>query len=156
MAFLTLALIAILSTACSNGRGTPTAPTTTTAVPPAPLAFEPNVAPPFPAISKPARLYVTTIEGYLSAHHGGALNARYVLYDDGSFALQYASARVGIFQYPGAYADENGKVSLFFQWRDSSSLGATAIMTEELLTVSYTPAMQENDFTDGVFMRVRD
>jgi hypothetical protein len=152
MAFFAVALIVILSAACSDSsRHSPTAPTSSTA--PAPTAFEPNAPPPFPAVSKPARIYVTTIEGRSAAYHGGALKSRYVLYDDGSFTLQYASPRFGNFEYPGNYTQAG---ELFFHWAESSLLGATAIITEESLTVGYTIAMQMNDFEDGVFARVRD
>jgi len=154
MMFLAIALIAMLSMACSEpSRHSPTTPTATaTAVVPPP-AFVPNVAPPFPAVSKPARIYVMTIESQVTAYNGGALKARYVLHEDGTFTLQYASARFGHFEYPGTYEEANGEI--FFSFGAGSS-GATATVTEEFLTVSYSLLMQHSDFEDGVFERVRD
>jgi hypothetical protein len=151
MAVVALAFIAILSAACSDSpRHVPTAPTVSTAVTPAPLA-----APPFPALSRPARVYVMTIESAVAIYNGGALKARYVLYDDGTFTLQYASARFGIFEYPGTYVEANGKV--IFPLRESNAEPwATAIITEQTLVVSYSLMAQQADFEDGVFVRVRD
>jgi hypothetical protein len=155
MVMFTLALIAILSAGCSDShRTSPTAPTPPpTTVAPPPPAFVANVAPPFPEISKPARVYGMTIDGPSAAYHGGTLKARYVLHDDQSFTLQYASPRFGNFEYPGNYTAAG---ELFYHWSESSLLGATAIITEESLTVSYSLTMQMNDFEDGVFVRVRN
>jgi hypothetical protein len=151
MGFLVIALIAILSAGCSESPSHfPTAPTAPTAIAPAP-----REAPPFPAISKPARIYVTTIEGRSAAYHGGTLKARYVLYEDHSFALQYASPRFGNFEYRGTYTEENGKV-VFPVSESNAEPWATAIITEESLTVSYSLMAQHADFEDGVFVRVRD
>jgi hypothetical protein len=156
MPLVTLALIAILSVACSEvSRRSPTAPASTTAVAPAPRPFVPNVAPPFPALKQPARVFETTIEGQSAAFHGGALKARYVLYDDGSFTLQYASARFGHFEYGGTYTESNGQV-VFPLSESNPEPWATAIITEESLTVSYSLMAQQADFENGVFLRVRD
>jgi hypothetical protein len=157
---LTLTTIAILSAGCSGGpRHFPTAPTaSTSAVAPAPTpGFEPNVAPPFPSVSKPARIYVAANESRHVGYHGGALQSRYVLYDDRAFTLQYASARFGHFEYRGTYTESSGEV--VFQWEGSSTAGpwgATGVLTEVSLTVSYNLIMQMTDFEDGVFLRARD
>ena len=156
---LTLTIIAILSAGCSGSpRHFPTAPTASTTAAPAPApAFQPNVAPPFPAVSKPARIYVAEKESSYVGYHGGALQSRYVLYDDRAFALQYTSARFGHFEYRGTYAESNGEV--VFHWEGSGSAGswgATGVLTEASLTVSYNFIRQISDFEDGVFLRTRD
>lgn len=148
--FLTLALIAILSAACSDSRHVPTSPTSWTAAPlPPPIGV-----PPFPAVSKPARVYVAGFESFSAAFHGGVLNSRYVMYDDRTFALQYASPRFGNFEYRGTYVEANGEV--VFDWEGSLGVwAATAIITDQSLTVSYNFRMQMDDFENGVFVRVR-
>jgi hypothetical protein len=146
-----IALIVILSAGCSDSpRYSPTAPTSTTDIAPAPIA-----APPFPAVKKTARIYATTYEGSFAAYHGGTLKARYVLNDDRSFALQYASPRFGIFEYGGTYMEANGKV-VFPLSESNPEPWATAVITEESLTVSYSFMAQQADFEDGVFLRVRE
>ena len=154
MVLITLALIAILSAGCSDShRTSPTAPTGSNT---ASTAFVPIGVPPFPPVSKPARVYVTAIEGTSAAYHGGALNARYALHDDRSFALQYASPRFGNFEYRGTYSEANGEVVFHWEgWSAAGPWGATATITEELLTVSYNFIMQMTDFEDAVFARVR-
>ena len=159
MVCLRLALsIAILSAGCSDAaRPSPTAPTPTAIAPPRMPPVEPAVAPPFPAVSRPGRVYVATTEPSYAGYHGGTLKSRYVLYDDRAFALQYASPRFGNFEYRGTYTESNGEV--VFQWEGSSAAGpwgATGVITEESLTVSYNLIMQHTDFEDGMFVRVRD
>ena len=159
MTLLVLGLIAILSAGCSeSARRSPTAPTATpTATAAAPPAFVPNAAPPFPAVSQPARVYVAATESAYADFHGGTLKSRYLLHHEGSFALQYASPRFGNFEYHGTYTEANGDVLLYFG--DSSiagAWGATATITEESLTVTYNLLMQHSDFENGVYVRVRD
>jgi hypothetical protein len=156
MILLRLALsIAILSAGCSDAaRRSPTA--ATTAATPAPTPpVEPGVAPPFPAVSRPARVYEATADSRFNSYNGGTLKMRYVLYDDFAFALQFSSPRFRHTESRGTYTESNGEV--IFQWERSIELrGATAIITEESLTVSYSLMMQHSDFEDGVFVRVRD
>lgn len=117
--------------------------------------FEPGVPPPFPAVTRAARVYV--LAQYPSySYHGGPLASRYVLYDDGAFGLQYASPRFGNFEYRGTYTESSGEVD--FQWEGWSAAGpwgATAKITEESLTVRYNLIMQLTDFEDGVYLRAR-
>lgn len=152
MALVMLGLIAILSAACSDSvRPLPTAPTPPTAgVPPPVIA-----APPFPAVTKPARIYVATTDPSYVDYHGGTLKVRYVLYDDRAFVLQYTSARFGNFEYPGTYVERNGEV--FFDFGSSTGAwGATATITDRLLTVTYSELMHHSDFEDAVFERMRE
>ena len=159
MALLRLTVaIAVLFAGCSDSeRVSPTAPTpSTVAVAPTPAPpIEPGVPPPFPPVSRPARVYVAA-QFPTYEYHRGPLASRYVLYDDGAFGLQYASPRFGTFEYRGMYTESNGHLD--FQWEGSSLAGpwgATAVITEESLTVSYNVIMQMTDFEDGVFLRVR-
>src|SRR5688572_10167137 len=119
MILLRLALtIAILSAGCSDAaRRSSTAPTSApTAIAPAPTPpVEPGVAPPFPTVSRPARVYVATADSRFSSYNGGTLKLRYVLYDDFTFALQFSSPRFGNTESRGTYTESNGEVILSWE-----------------------------------------
>ncbi len=110
----------------------------------------------FPTPTKPARIYVAT--GCLSySSHASPVASRYVLYDDGTFGLQYSSVSYPFFEYRGTYhQNAGGHVSFNWEgWSAAGPWGATGELTEELLTVEYNLIMQLSDFVDGVFVRER-
>jgi hypothetical protein len=75
--------------------------------------------------------------------------SRFVLYDNGAFALQYGGA---IGQYRGGYTASNGVIT--FQWEGSSSAGpwgATGTLRDGSLTVQYNLIMGLSDFEDAVY-----
>jgi hypothetical protein len=117
-------------------------PTFPSQVTPAPL-------PPttFPDVVQPARIFIAAS----SAH------SRYVLYDDGKFALQYLQS-LGSWQYPGTYQEADGKLTFTFDGRGWSIPGqpdARGVLEGDVLTVSYNSIMQMSDFEDGVYVRTR-
>ena len=139
------ALVALLAiaTACSEVTP-PTAPTptadSTTSTPapgsgPAPRGF--------PDVSEPARIFV--------AVYGPS---RYVLYDDGRFALQYSSANQSFFEYRGVYKEANALITFEWEgWSTAGPWGATGSLSGDSLTVRYNLIMQLSDFEDGVYIR---
>lgn len=143
---LTLALV-VLCAACSDSH--PTSPTRSTAASP---RVDPTAQLPFPAVLGAARLYVSAEQPPSEAH--SRMRSRYVLYDNGTFTLQYATSP--ILEYGGRYTESNGEVVFDWNgWSKAGPWGATAKITEESLTVRYNVIMQLTDFEDGVYLRVR-
>lgn len=138
-----LAFVALVS-AC--GGSTPTAPS-----PSPPVVVAPPPAPPpgpsapnFPAISRPARVFeyhsaARPVSGYTQ-------NSRFVVYDDGTFELQYA----GIFSYPGTYSESGATIA--FQFGSSVALGERR---GDLLDVQFDELMQHSDFENAVYRLAR-
>ena len=87
--------------------------------------------------------------------HGSLLASRYVLYDDGTFALQYASVRYPFFQYRGDYSVTNGSITFGWTGSGTSHWQASGEISDESLTVHYNLDMQMSDFEDGVYLRER-
>ena len=114
--------------------------------------------PPFPAISDavaiyngPERLYDFFIES-----HGSSLPSRYVFFRDSTFQLQFASARFGIFTYPGRYSRTDATFT--FHWNGSGASapwGATGILRGDTLDLRYNLNMSMSDFIDGSYILVR-
>ena len=106
----------------------------------------PAVRPPsleFPALTRPGqefRLLVTPTDSR-------QLITRYVLYDDGTFALQYLTAG----EYRGRYREASTTVTLDFD--SFSAAGATATLAGDILTVKYTILMSLSDFEDAIYVR---
>lgn len=150
-----LGAVLALSTACSEVTP-PTAPTPTAEQLPAPAPTPPAPrVPTFPAISKPARVYVG-VPSTSYPIHGSPLASRYVLYDDGTFALQYSSANYPFFEYLGTYSEENGDIAFHWDgWSAAGPWGAIGTLTEDSLSVKYNVIMQMSDFEDGVYVRQR-
>ncbi len=134
-----LLVLLVITTSCGSGRVvTPTAPTASTAPPPG-----------FPAVTGSARTYVN------AEAQGGLLVSRYVLHDDATFALQYTSGGYPSGEYRGTYSEAGGLVSFEWEgWSAAGPWGATAVLTEETLTVRYNLIMQMTDFEDGVYLRL--
>lgn len=156
------ALVALLvfATACSDS-GSPAAPTSkadstdprpSTRTPPSPSN---PASVPFPEVSRPARVYVAVSSPYYPMH-GSPLASRYVLYDDGTFALQYSSANYPFFEYRGTYAEADTDIRFNWEgWSVAGPWGATASVAGDSLTVRYNLIMQLSDFEDGVYIRTR-
>ena len=123
----------------------PTAPTPSRqgqAVPsPAPAPAPAN----FPALSGPSRTYTFDHElTYRVSDY--TKQSRFVLYDDGAFALQYVALGG---EYRGGYTESNGVIT--FQWEGWSTAGATGTLKDGSLTVQYTLVMQLSDFEDAAY-----
>lgn len=151
-----LVALTVLAAACGDTRS-PIAPAPPppaaqlTPTDPGPNTFEPS----FPSVPESARVYVAASWPY-NPIHGSQLASRYVLYDDGSFALQYSSANYPFFEYLGRYFGADGDFSFQFDaWNLAGPWEAAATVTEETLTVRYNIIMQLADFEDGVYLRMK-
>jgi hypothetical protein len=132
--------LVVLSIAC--GRSTPAAPTASsqgTAVP----------STNFPALSGLSRTFTFDHElTYRLSDY--TKQSRFVLYDNGAFALQYASRG----EYRGAYTESNGVITFQWEgWSISGPWGATGTLKDGLLTVQYNLIMQLTDFEDAVYLK---
>jgi hypothetical protein len=79
-------------------------------------------------------------------------NSRFVLYDDGVFALQFNSS---IGQYCGRYTESNGTVTFEWDgWNIGGPWGATGILKNQSLMVTYNLIMAMSDFEDAIYKRV--
>lgn len=73
-----------------------------------------------------------------------------MLYDDGTFALQYSLPSNAFFEYRGAYNEMYGVLAFDF---GSGFGGASGSIAEDSLTVNYGAIMEHSDFYDGVYRR---
>jgi hypothetical protein len=140
----TLVGLVVLSVAC---RPTLTGPTASSQVPAAPS----SPAPPqtnFPRLSGQSRTF--SFDHQLTYDLSGyTKQSRFVLYDDGGFALQYLS--LGL-EYRGWYTESNGVVTFGWEgWSSAGAWGATGTLKEGSLTVQYNLIMQLTDFEDAVY-----
>lgn len=146
-----LVALLVLANACADSP-TPAGPTT----PRATVSSAPSPAPGsgFPVVSRPARTYLFARELSYPVREWTS-GSRYVLYDDGTFALQYLRS-AGAFEYRGTYTDANGLIT--FQWEGWSTAGpwgATGSLSDDSLTVRYNPIMELTDFENAVYLRTQ-
>ena len=154
---VTFVSILAISASCGGERGAPTAPTAPSppslAQPAGPAENPTAFVPSFPAVAQAARIYVAARTTFYP-YHGSPLASRYVLYEDGKFALQYSSANYPFFEYRGTYTQTG--TNLVFDWEGWSVAGpwaATGEVSDETLKVAYNIIMQLSDFEDGVYLR---
>ena len=147
---------ALAAGSCADNITPPTAPTAITTSPPASPSTTttgvPGVPPAFPPVSRPARIYVDPNPPSYSMH-GSPLASRYLLFDDSTFALQYASANYPFFEYRGTYREAGRDIT--FEWEGCCGWGATGSLEADSLTVEYSINMQMSDFLNGVYVRVK-
>jgi hypothetical protein len=142
-----LAVLLALVAACGEPR-IPTAPTPPFQPAP-PIAPAPTPTPPvsdFPPVSRPARIYVFDRQASYPVQPY-TVGSRYVLYDDGTFALQYLIAG----EYRGRYREASTTVT--FDFDSFSAAGATATLAGDTLKVQYTMLMSLSDFEDAIYVR---
>jgi Tol biopolymer transport system component len=83
--------------------------------------------------------------------------SRYVLYDDGTFSLQFAGADSGFGEYPGHYSREpslyaSGESSIKFSFDASAGAWvATGVARGDSIVVRYNDMMALSDFEGGVY-----
>ena len=148
------ALVALLAlaTACTDATP-PTAPTSTADSTSTPAPGSGSVPRGFPEVSEPARIFVA-VHSPLYPIHASPLASRYVLYDDGTFALQYSSANYPFFEYRGAYREANALITFEWEgWSVAGPWGATGKISDDALAVQYNLIMQLSDFEDGIYIR---
>ncbi len=81
------------------------------------------------------------------------LKSRFVLYNDGTFALQFSSVKYGLFEYVGTYVRTASDIVFYF--KDASRAGpwdAAATLNGTLMSVSYNVIMIGADFNNGVYV----
>jgi hypothetical protein len=158
-AHCTVALLLLIATsACSNAKA-PLAPDVVSRTPvasPAPEAG-PNSAdgrvPAFPGVSRPARVFIAT-DWPTYAMHGSPLASRFLLYEESTFSLQYASANYPFFEYRGSYEEDADAIT--FHWGVCCGWGAMGVLRGDALTVKYSEQMEHSDFLSGVYVRASD
>jgi hypothetical protein len=155
-----VALLVLLGACQTQDSGLPTAPGAPVAVRPAPTT---TTAVGFPELTRPGRVYSLVSEDASGYDYGagGPLTSRYVLYDDGEFALQYLEIA---FVPTGTYEDAGGFLEL--KWHQNSTLPAghpypehwrpweaTATLVGGTLIVYYPVHMWLVGFLDAVYER---
>jgi hypothetical protein len=140
-----LALLVVVSSSCHD----PTSPTPVTPTQPTTSAPAPGPPPPPPAPRGGPFPGAGTYE-FVSSPGGRAVYAytsdsRYVLNDDGTFALQSPS-----FEFKGRYKYENEHVIFDFDW-NSQTEGAVAVFDGNRMAVTYNWYMGMADFEDAVY-----
>ena len=124
--------------------------------PAAPLAPAPATAPTPPApVPPPTPFPGAGIYAFASSPHGYPVQpytatSRYVLYDDGTFALQLHSPSV--YELRGRYTETDGRITFDFDW-NAQNAGATGVFNGPAMTVKYNLMMSMSDFEDGVYVR---
>lgn len=76
------------------------------------------------------------------------MTSRYVLYDNGVFALQYLG-----FEYPGGYEKDGGTIRFLLFPPVSRSDDAIGTLNGDLLEVRYSDSMHQADFEDAAYKR---
>jgi hypothetical protein len=139
----------LVATACRDSA--PTAPTgTNPSSTPTVTVSSPIPTPPtnFPPLSGAARTFLFERADRQIADY--TKNSRFVLYDNGAFALQYLNLGG---QYRGSYTEANGQIK--FTWEACCGWDATANLEGDSLKVQYGLGMQMSDFEDAVYARMR-
>lgn len=126
--------------ACS---GSPVAPTGQ------PRASAPESAAPPPAPLPPvpgARTFAFT-SGTQASLTWYTPQSRYVLYDNGTFVLEYPHV-----SYRGTYKEDSGTITFGWEgWSTAGPWGATGALVGDQLTVRYNIVMMLSDFEDAVY-----
>jgi hypothetical protein len=144
-----LVLMVAVATSCSEPtRYSP--PAVEKVVPPPVTVLPPG---PFPAVSKPGMIYA------YDSPLGPAWSSwgtRYVLYDDGTHALQFAVSN-GAYQYMGRWTRADSTILFTWDgWSTAGEWGATGTVRGEQLVVKYNIIMQLTDFEDAIYVRVKE
>ena len=78
------------------------------------------------------------------------MGSRYVLYRDGTFVLEYPNG-----QYRGTYTETAGRITFEWEgWSVAGAWGASGVLTDDSLSVSYNMIMILSDFEDALYKRV--
>jgi hypothetical protein len=127
-------------------------------VPPAGVIVRPGspvtVLPPlpFPSLAKPGTIYVEASPPNSAAPR---YLTRYVLYDDGTHALQMGSTEGGL-EFTGSWTRADSTIAFKWDaWSAAGPWGATGTVRGEQLVVQYNAVMQMTDFEDEIYVRMR-
>jgi hypothetical protein len=84
---------------------------------------------------------------------GGTWASRYVLYPDGTFALQFGGPGL---QYRGRYTESNSVIVFDWDgWSTAGPWGATGTLDGDIMTVRYNLVMMLTDFEDGAYRLIK-
>ena len=114
----------------------------------------PLVAPGFAPLMQSGQIYVAepSLDDVYSKYHGAPLASRFVLYDDSTFALQFASGLFGTFEYGGRFTRADSQITFIWKgWSAAGAWGAEGTLHGNSLTVAYNDIMQLTDFIDGTY-----
>jgi hypothetical protein len=113
---------------------------------PAPVPAPPRPTD-FPQLSRPGVIYQRTTPSEVPGQQ------RYVIYDDGTFGLQYLRPDWGFFEYAGRYLRAGSQLTLNFN--DANTAGPWeahgVLAADSSLTVTYNVIMMLADFEDGTY-----
>jgi hypothetical protein len=110
--------------------------------------------PVFPALAKAGQVYAEPAGLY--ANYGSPSVSRFVLYDDGTFELQFARGSAPL-TFKGRYTRDASNVKFEWDdWKTTDSWYTTGQLDGDQLTVKYSAAMSLSDFEDGTYTKVRD
>jgi hypothetical protein len=135
------ALVAVLLLSCACGAAAPTSPTRPTALP-------------TPTASPLSGARIFTFEHELSSGVSEyTKTSRFVLYDNGTFELQYRTCMCGG-EYLGRYTETPGSITFEWDgWSAAGPWGASGTLQGDTLTVRYNQIMQLTDFEDAAYLR---
>lgn len=152
---LTAALV-IASLGCSD-QATSGLPPGSVPQPPSPAAPPTPAPPPFPQVSNASAIYLGPENLYdqFKSYHGSSLPTRFVLFDDSTFYLQFASLRFGLLTYAGRYSRSDA--TFRFNWVNESgpTWNAQGTQRGDTLDIRYGENMVMSDFIDGAYVLVR-
>jgi len=114
----------------------------------------PPPAPPSPTASRVIYDGPPDLYGAFNSFHNGPLVTRYVLYGDGTFALEFYSPRFGPGVYTGRYKRTDSRIVFDWDgWSTAGPWGAEGTLRGDSLTVTYNTVMMLSDFVDGTYVR---
>jgi len=135
--------------ACGADGPTTVHPSNPPAPVPAPVPAPTPVAT-FPALTHAGAVYDRTTSTSIPG------SSRYVIYEDGTFSLQYLRPDRGFFEYPGRYLRTDTVLTLIFNANATSPWQARGILrADSTLTVEYNLIMSLDDFENGTFRSSR-
>ena len=148
-----LMCVVVTLAACGDGVRSAAPTTPTPAIVPVPQPGSPPAPRPtggYPSITGPARVFVYRDSPFPRVA-SYTLASRFVLYDDGRFALQYENP---IGEYLGTYSTSNDVVTFTWEgWSVAGPWGAQATLSRDVLSVRYNLIMQLTDFEDADYVR---
>jgi hypothetical protein len=126
-----------------------------------PVVEPPAVQPPaitigFPPLSRPGDIYVASEELAEELARDLGLEYRYVLYEDGSFALQSFCCRFIVHEIGGEYVRTDSLITFAFNDRENQGTwAASGVIRGDSLAVAYDAEMRGRGFgfIDGVYVR---
>ncbi len=135
----------VVSVSCSDS----TLPTAPGPLPAAAVAPSPTPPTEGPTDSSEARVFEFVSSPYSSVQPYTTVS-RYLLYRDGTFVLEYLHV-----QYRGTYTEAAGRITFEWEgWSVAGPWGATGVLTDDSLSVSYNIIMMLSDFEDALYKRV--